>query len=92
MKMDARQAEYPLAARQIEYLQRRGVPVTRITMRGEYSAMHNKFMVVDGRYVIAGSYNFTTTAGAANWENVVWMDSPEIASRYAQAWERITSE
>jgi phosphatidylserine/phosphatidylglycerophosphate/cardiolipin synthase-like enzyme len=92
MKMDARQAEYPLAARQLEYLVKRGVPVTRITMLGEYSAMHNKFMVVDRRTVIAGSYNYTTTAGAANWENVMWTESPEIAARYEQAWDRITSE
>jgi phosphatidylserine/phosphatidylglycerophosphate/cardiolipin synthase-like enzyme len=92
MKVDAHQADYPLAARQLQYLESRGVPVTRITMQGEYSAMHNKFVVVDGRYVIAGSYNYTTTAGAANWENVAWMDSPEIAGRYTKAWETITSE
>lgn len=92
MKIDARQAEYALAARQVAYLERNGIPVTLITMRGEYSAMHNKFMVIDGRYVIAGSYNYTLTAGAANWENVMWVESPEIAARYAAAWEAIASE
>ena len=92
VKVDARQAEYPLAAKMLNYLARNGIPVERIAMRGDYAAMHNKFMVIDGRYVIAGSYNFTTTAGVANWENVMWADSPEIAAQYTRAWDAITSQ
>lgn len=92
VKMDDRQAEYPLAAKQIEYLGRNGIPVERIRTQGDYSAMHNKFLVIDSRYVIAGSYNYTTTAGAANWENVVWVDSPAIAAQYDAAWGQIRSE
>jgi len=92
VKVDERQAEYTAADRQLKYLARNGIPVTRISMKGEYAAMHNKFMVIDGRYVIGGSYNFTTTAGSANWENVTLIDSPDIASRYAEAWKAVTSE
>jgi phosphatidylserine/phosphatidylglycerophosphate/cardiolipin synthase-like enzyme len=92
MKVDEGQAKYPGAVRQLEYLERNGIPVTRISMKGEYAAMHNKFLVIDERCVIAGSYNFTTTAGAANWENVLWAESPEIAARYTAAWAAIVSE
>jgi len=91
-KVDARQAEYASAARQLDYLSRNGIPVTRISMKGEYSAMHNKFMVIDGRFVLSGSYNFTMTAGVANWENLMWVDSPVIAARYLKAWKMIVSE
>jgi phosphatidylserine/phosphatidylglycerophosphate/cardiolipin synthase-like enzyme len=92
VKVDVRQAEYPAAAAQLAYLERNGIPVARITLQGEYSAMHNKFMVIDRRFVVAGSYNFTTTASVSNWENVMGVDSPEIAERYIRAWEEIVSE
>ena len=92
VKVDVRQAEYPAAAAQLAYLERNGIPVTRISLQGEYSAMHNKFLVVDRRFVVAGSYNFTTTASVSNWENVMGVDSPEIAARYIRAWDEIASE
>ena len=92
VKIDAGQAEYPLAEKQIEYLLRNGIQVTRIRVRGDYAAMHNKFMVVDRRYVVTGSYNYTTTAGYANWENVLLLDAPAIASAYEKAWQAVTSE
>ena len=89
MKVDRRQAEYPLATKQLAYLEKNGVPVQRIDMTGEYAAMHNKFLVVDRRFVITGSYNFTTTAQIANWENIIRVDSPDMATAYAAAWEAI---
>lgn len=92
VKVDARQAEYPAAAAQLAYLERNGVLVTRISLQNEYSAMHNKFMVIDRRFVVAGSYNFTTTASVSNWENVMGVDSSEIAAQYIRAWEEIVSE
>lgn len=89
VKVDARQARYPLADRALAYLERNGIPVQRIEMSGEYAAMHNKFLVVDGRIVLTGSYNFTTTAQVANWENLVDIESPELAAGYARTWEMI---
>jgi len=92
IKMDAQQAVYPSAKRLLAYLEEHEIPVTLITVKGDYSAMHNKFLVIDNRYVITGSHNFTTTAGSANWENMLRVDSPTIALRYAEAWEAIVSE
>ena len=89
IKMDLQQAEYPLAVRTIEWLRRQDIPVTLITMTGDYAAMHNKFMVIDDRVVLTGSFNYTTTAVTANWENLVRIDSPEIAARYAAYWNVI---
>jgi len=70
----------------------RGHPVTLIHTVGEYSAMHNKFMIFDMRWVVTGSYNFTTTAQVSNWENLVWLDSPDMAEQYKQAWDAIVSD
>lgn len=92
VKMDANQAEFAGAQKLIEWLRREGIPVTLIHTAGEYSAMHNKFMVFDLRGVIAGSYNFTTVAQVSNWENLIWVDSPDMAEQYKQAWDAIVSD
>ena len=92
VKMDANQAEFPGAQKLIEWLRQEGVPVTLIHVAGEYSAMHNKFMVFDLSRVVAGSYNFTTVAQVSNWENLVWLDSADMAEQYKQAWDAIVSD
>ena len=92
MKMDANQAEFAGAQRLLEWLRQEGIPVTLIHTAGEYSAMHNKFMVFDLRWVVAGSYNFTTVAQVSNWENLLWLDSPDMAEQYKQAWDAIVSD
>lgn len=92
MKMDANQAEFPGARKLIDWLRSEGVSVTLIHVAGEYSAMHNKFMVFDLRWVVSGSYNFTTVAQVSNWENLVWLDSPDMAEQYKQAWDAIVSD
>jgi len=91
IKMDAEQARYPLAAQTIDWLRRQDIPLTLITMTGDYAAMHNKFIVIDGRTVLTGSFNYTTTAALANWENLVRIDSPEIAASFLSYWEVIAS-
>ena len=92
IKMDATQAEYAGAQKLIEWLRSEGIPVTLIHTAGDYSAMHNKFMIFDLRWVVAGSYNFTTTAQVSNWENLVWLDSADMAEQYKQAWDAIVSD
>ena len=42
--------------------------------------------------VVAGSYNFTTVAQVSNWENLVWLDSADMAEQYKQAWDAIASD
>jgi phosphatidylserine/phosphatidylglycerophosphate/cardiolipin synthase-like enzyme len=92
IKMDANQAEFAGAQKLIEWLRQEGIPVTLIHTAGEYSAMHNKFMVFDLTWVVAGSYNFTTTAQVSNWENLLWLDSADMAEQYKQAWDAIVSD
>lgn len=92
VKMDANQAEFAGAQKLIEWLRSEGIPVTLIHTAGEYSAMHNKFMVFDLSRVVAGSYNFTTVAQVSNWENLIWLDSADMAEQYKQAWDAIASD
>jgi phosphatidylserine/phosphatidylglycerophosphate/cardiolipin synthase-like enzyme len=62
------------------------VPVRR---DGNGSFMHNKVIVVDERYVITGSLNFSTNAETSNDENVLIIDNPDIAKLYMQDFERV---
>ena len=92
VKMDAGQAEFPGARKLIAWLREQGVPVTLIRTAGKYAAMHNKFMVFDLSRVVTGSYNFTTVAQVSNWENLVWLDSADMAEQYKLAWDAIVSD
>ena len=92
VKMDSNQAEFPGAQKLSEWLRSEGIPVTLIHTAGEYSAMHNKFMVFDMSRVVTGSYNFTTVAQVSNWENLVWLESADMAEQYKQAWDAIVSD
>lgn len=51
--------------------------------------MHHKFMVVDGQTVLTGSYNWTRSAETRNEENLVVLDDPILAERFAEEFERI---
>lgn len=48
----------------------------------EHPIHHNKVMVIDGRVVITGSYNFTAAA-TRNAENLLVIESDLLAQRYA---------
>jgi len=41
--------------------------------------------------VLTGSYNYTTAATTANYENMVLIESPEIAEQFAREFEKIKS-
>ena len=56
---------------------------------GNPQFMHNKIIVVDERYVITGSLNYSTSAETSNDENVIIIDNPDIAKLYMQDFERV---
>lgn len=51
-----------------EWLSREGI-LTRVDESEHH--MHHKFAIVDGRYLITGSYNWTRSASDNNFENVL---------------------
>lgn len=56
------------------------------------SLMHHKFAVADQRLVWTGSTNWTTSGLRLNANNAVALDSPPLAARYSQAFERLFGE
>lgn len=65
------------------FVARAGIPVF-IDYRPAIA--HNKIIVIDRHLVITGSYNFTSRAERRNAENVTFIDSAEVASRFLSNW------
>ena len=50
---------------------------------------HNKVMVIDGKNIITGSFNFTKSAQDRNAENVlIILDDLTVAKKYIANWEK----
>ena len=45
-------------------------------------------MIIDGKIVITGSFNFTKAAESKNAENLLILQSPELAQIYTENWNR----
>jgi phosphatidylserine/phosphatidylglycerophosphate/cardiolipin synthase-like enzyme len=67
------------------FLQHASIPVWIDT---KHAIAHNKVMVVDGRVVVTGSFNFTKAAEERNAENLLRIDSRRLAEQYIANWER----
>ncbi len=48
---------------------------------------HDKVAIIDARYVITGSYNWSVNAERHNDENVLLVDNPVLAAAYTQDFE-----
>ncbi len=63
-----------------------GVPVETDS---NIHVMHHKVIVIDGYRVITGSYNLSANANTKNDENIIIIDSSEIASLYMKEFARL---
>jgi phosphatidylserine/phosphatidylglycerophosphate/cardiolipin synthase-like enzyme len=70
-------------------LRRRGVEALE---DGNCYTMHHKVIVIDGRVVITGSYNFTARAEDTNDENLLVLDDPALAAAYLAEFERVYAQ
>lgn len=56
---------------------------------GNGGFLHHKVVIVDERYVVTGSLNFSTRAETTNDENVIIIDNADIARLYVEEFERV---
>jgi phosphatidylserine/phosphatidylglycerophosphate/cardiolipin synthase-like enzyme len=66
-----------------KFLMNQGIPIWD---DHKVAIAHNKVMIIDNQTVITGSFNFTKAAQAKNAENLVVIDSPDFAAKYARNW------
>ncbi|MCD6292525.1 MAG: phospholipase D family protein [Deltaproteobacteria bacterium] len=55
----------------------------------KYGLMHDKFMVVDGKILATGSYNWTASAEKWNRENLLLIKSSSLARKYTAEFKKI---
>lgn len=63
-----------------------GLPVVKDRNR---KIMHHKVIIIDDSIVITGSFNFSNNANRKNDENILIMESPEIAAQYLEEFRRV---
>lgn len=69
-----------------------GVPVTLINnASAQFATMHNKFTVIDGHLVMTGSANYSHTAMNISDEDLLIIDSTDLASRYLTEFDEIVA-
>ena len=85
LKVDGGKSTEKKTAGVVDFLKAAGVQIQTVAPDGRN---HNKFAVIDGTRVITGSYNWTVKA-EKNWENLLFLDCPELAQQYEKEWERI---
>lgn len=69
---------------QSSYLMQHGIPVFDDDV---LNIAHNKIIIVDGERVETGSFNYTSSAEHYNAENMVFINSTEIAHQYLDNWQ-----
>ena len=66
------------------FLSNAGIPTF---IDGKHKIAHNKIMIIDGKTVITGSFNFSKSAEEGNAENLLVIDAPELAKKYSENWK-----
>ena len=58
----------------------------RVYTDAAHAIAHNKVMILDGKTVLTGSFNYTNAAENANAENLLRIDDPALAQKYRANW------
>lgn len=59
-----------------------------VRIDSNHAIMHNKYIIVDGKTVETGSFNYTSAAAKHNAENaIVIHEDPALAARYINDWK-----
>jgi phosphatidylserine/phosphatidylglycerophosphate/cardiolipin synthase-like enzyme len=59
---------------------------------GNPFVLHHKVFIVDGQFVLTGSFNFSANAVRSNDENLLIINDPDLANLYLQEFERRWAE
>ena len=78
-----------LPRKQIADMQNVGIEIKEDKRSG---IMHQKFMIVDGKTSLTGSMNLTTTSMYQHNNNVLVIQSPELATNYTEEFKRMFEE
>lgn len=81
---DARHFEYG----QVGYREMQELNIPMIS-GNLFKIMHNKFFIIDDRYVVTGTGNITPTGYDRNANNYIFIDSPVVAADFKDEFEQM---
>lgn len=81
--------KYHQSAETRDLVARNELPFRICGGRKDASKMHHKFVIVDGRLVLTGSYNWTKESELNNYENLVVISEPSAVEGYAREFEAL---
>jgi phosphatidylserine/phosphatidylglycerophosphate/cardiolipin synthase-like enzyme len=64
----------------------------RVSLKKGQGKLHHKVFIIDGRTVITGSYNPTSSGTLKNDENILIIESPEIAASFIAEFQSLWDE
>ena len=67
-----------------DFIQHAGI---RTFIDAKHAIAHNKIMVIDGKTVLTGSFNFTKAAEENNAENLLVIQDAALATKYTANWQ-----
>lgn len=73
-----------------EWLAGEGIEVRFIAVKG--GNMHHKFMLIDGKRLMVGSYNFTNDSEFRNHEAAIFTNNKVLINAFAAEFERLWSQ
>ena len=62
-----------------------------VRLDGGPEVMNHKIMIIDGRIVVMGSYDFTNRAENENDENVLIIYDEKVAQKFMEEFQRVQS-
>ena len=77
--------------RKLDAMDRLAKAGIRVVADERSTIMHNKFVIVDSRWVWTGSFNFTENGRDKNDNNALILESPELAVFYRKKFEEYLS-
>ena len=70
-----------------EWLSGEGIEVRIIDVKG--GSLHHKFMIIDGKILMTGSYNFTNESEFRNHEAAIFTNNKALIQSFATEFDRI---
>ena len=72
-----------------EWLMQQGLDIRSIQMKS--GCMHHKFMIIDAKMLMTGSYNFTNESEFRNYEAALFTNSKPLIKTFTAEFERLWS-
>jgi phosphatidylserine/phosphatidylglycerophosphate/cardiolipin synthase-like enzyme len=63
-----------------------------VRLDGGRDKLHHKVILIDGRIIITGSYNFSASAATRNDENLLVIEDPALAGRFEEEFWRVYAQ